>query len=317
MVTGLRGKTAFDQRGAVLILVLWILMLLTVLLAAFSNGIRIETRIAGDMIERIRLRSATTAALNYLAAINAQSADELRALEGGELLLATQSYQAVYTLVPEEAYVSLNAAPAELLKVLISACADGRPESEALADALIDWRDADDIKLPDGAEAEDYAAAGLSHEPRNAPFARIEELRLVKGFDQTLVDCLRPFVSPYSGSPGVEPRFADPQLLAILDPDAAVITKDFLAARNDPEARLEFTAESPFFSTERSGQYRIAVSLLSQEGARRASSIEVVAVLGAGVGFNAPDSQFATGTPPPYSIIYWNEYPEHARIGER
>ena len=55
------------QRGAVLVLVLWILTLLTFLLGAFSNEIRVENRIVGDMVERIRLRAGATAVLNYLA----------------------------------------------------------------------------------------------------------------------------------------------------------------------------------------------------------------------------------------------------------
>jgi hypothetical protein len=48
--------------------------------------------------------------------------------------------------------------------------------------ALLDWRDADDVVRPFGAEREWYVRAGRPP-PRNAPLAARREIRLVRGFE--------------------------------------------------------------------------------------------------------------------------------------
>jgi type II secretory pathway component PulK len=53
--------------------------------------------------------------------------------------------------------------------------------SEATADAILDWLDADGQSRADGAEAEYYAGQGLPCEPRNGAPALLEELLLIRG----------------------------------------------------------------------------------------------------------------------------------------
>ena len=141
------------QRGAVLVLVLWILTLLTFLLGAFSNEIRVENRIVGDMVERIRLRADATAVLNYLAMVARSSPDALGTLEGYELSLPLGNAEVTYRFVPEEAYVSLNAAPPEMLRALIANYPGGVDDVDALVDARArssGWR-RDASSTPSGA----------------------------------------------------------------------------------------------------------------------------------------------------------------------
>jgi hypothetical protein len=58
---------------------------------------------------------------------------------------------------------------------------------DSLADALLDWRDADDDAHPNGAEAEWYREHRRPL-PRNAPLASAAELRLVRGFEGIALD---------------------------------------------------------------------------------------------------------------------------------
>lgn len=53
--------------------------------------------------------------------------------------------------------------------------------SDSLTDAVLDWRDPDDVPRPAGAEAEWYQARG-QRPPRNGPLASVAELALVRGF---------------------------------------------------------------------------------------------------------------------------------------
>ena len=67
----------------------------------------------------------------------------------------------------------------------------------------IDWRDADDLKRPNGAEEPEYRAAGLDYKPANAPFQAIEELQLVLGMRPDIYRRLAPSITVFSRSPGV------------------------------------------------------------------------------------------------------------------
>jgi general secretion pathway protein K len=55
-------------------------------------------------------------------------------------------------------------------------------DADALAAALIDWRDSDDVTRPAGAERDWYARARREL-PRNGPLADIRELARVRGFE--------------------------------------------------------------------------------------------------------------------------------------
>lgn len=299
------------QRGAVLVLVLWILTLLTFLLGAFSNEIRVENRIAGDMVGRIRLRAGATAALNYLALVGQASPDTLATLEGVPLSLALGNARVAYRFVPEEAYVSLNAAPPEMLRALIGNYPDGVSDVDALVNALVDWRDGDDIVTENGAEADEYASAGLAYGPTNAPLLSVDELGLVLGFDQDLVDWLRPYVSVASMSAGIDPRFADPELVMMLDTEGRFGEQDLQAMQADPAVAEAMALESSFFSASRSGAYRLLVQGSGAMGLKRRQAIEVVAAFeGGGAPPVAGLEAVVTGpVPAPYRIIQWNEFP--------
>ena len=75
----------------------------------------------------------------------------------------------------KSAKIDLNAAAEPLLKGLLDSV--GRRGAEAAAqrvvDAILDWRDPDDLKRPNGAEAADYRAAGRKYRPPNAPFEAV------------------------------------------------------------------------------------------------------------------------------------------------
>jgi type II secretory pathway component PulK len=91
-------------------------------------------------------------------------------------------------LTPTGIAVDVNTADGEQLLALLRAIGVGEFRADSMVDALLDWRDADDIPRPLGAEQTWYRAAGR-FPPRNGPFADTKELRRVRGFDaETLPD---------------------------------------------------------------------------------------------------------------------------------
>ena len=90
------------------------------------------------------------------------------------------------TLAPTGVAVDLNTADGGQLLALFRAMGIGEPRADSMVDALLDWRDADDIPRPLGAERDWYRAEG-QFTPRNGPFASVRELRRVRGFDENVL----------------------------------------------------------------------------------------------------------------------------------
>jgi general secretion pathway protein K len=86
---------------------------------------------------------------------------------------------------------------------------------KGLADAIIDYRDDDNSKRPQGAERDEYSGAGRPG-PKNAPFSAVEEIEQVLGIDAELAARLRPHITIYPGQPGIDTGSASRELLAVL-----------------------------------------------------------------------------------------------------
>lgn len=78
--------------------------------------------------------------------------------------------------------IDVNTADDSTLVRLFLALGDTPAVADSLADAILDWRDADDVPRPSGAEAAWYAAR-RREPPRNAQFADVRELSRVRGLE--------------------------------------------------------------------------------------------------------------------------------------
>lgn len=86
---------------------------------------------------------------------------------------------------------------------------------EQLADNLLDYMDPDDTSRLGGAEDGTYRRRDPPTTAANRPLLSVDELGTVEGFDATLVDALRPYVTvwPLAGG-GVNLNTAPPHVLA-------------------------------------------------------------------------------------------------------
>jgi general secretion pathway protein K len=113
---------------------------------------------------------------------------------------------------PEHAKVDLNYADANLLAVLFRAGGADRTRAAALASAVEDWRDGDDLVRVNGAERRQYQDAGRTNAPANKRFGTTAELKRVLGVTGPLYDCIRPEVTVLSQRQGIDLDFAAPAL---------------------------------------------------------------------------------------------------------
>jgi general secretion pathway protein K len=89
-------------------------------------------------------------------------------------------------------------------------------KSAQLAEAIFDFRDADDDRKPNGAESAEYRAAGLGWLPKNGPLQSLDELGQVYGLTPELLARMKPNLSVHSGLEGVDASIAAPALIALL-----------------------------------------------------------------------------------------------------
>lgn len=88
----------------------------------------------------------------------------------------------------ESGRIPLNSENPELIIALFDKLEINLTEAERLADALVDWIDADDLVRNFGAENETYEAKNPPYRPANRPIRSFQELRLIEGFDRTFWD---------------------------------------------------------------------------------------------------------------------------------
>jgi general secretion pathway protein K len=99
-----------------------------------------------------------------------------------------------------------------LLRRLFTSAGIRDDAASALVDAIGDWRDADDLKRLNGAEADDYRSAGYPYGPRNAAFESVDELGQVLGMNDALLERVRPALTIFfrrsQFDPATAPRAA-------------------------------------------------------------------------------------------------------------
>jgi len=72
--------------------------------------------------------------------------------------------------------------------------------ADQLAQAILDWRDPDDLARQRGGEKDDYVRAGLLALPANALMREVSDLLLVKGMTPAIYEAVRPYLTTRAAS---------------------------------------------------------------------------------------------------------------------
>lgn len=216
------------SRGIALILVLWVITLLSVMALGLTAAQRTESTLTANALAGARFRAAAEAGIAY-AALNllAPQTEDMDAVatdaEGKSLVWLPDGTPHSWTFaeVPlaisvqdEASRIDLNQAGTDVLNSLFRVLGVSEDTSAALADRILDWRDADDLKSLNGAEDPDYAAEGLPYGAKDGPFTSVEELRQVMGITPDLYRRLAPEVTVDSGKAQADEQFASAVVLS-------------------------------------------------------------------------------------------------------
>ena len=197
--------------GFAIVVVLLALALLSLIAATFSIAVRTHLRDVAAATASARAEAhadggVSVVLADLLAVRENRTLSRRFPLDGSEVVCAPRSGVRLFIRVQDEAgRVDLNTASEALLLALLRGYGVESDAASRIADRLIDNRDRDSDRRPNGAERADYEAAGVPG-PKNAPLDAIDELAQVLGLDAALVDRLRPAVTVHSGLAGVDPR---------------------------------------------------------------------------------------------------------------
>lgn len=170
-----------ERSGLILVAVLWMLAVMTALVAVVGQTSRLNMKMAMAATDEVRCKWACRAGMEHAIGIlneDPKDSDCLMDLwsdndeDFNDVVLERCRYSV--RVSDEAGKLNINVATKDQLMAL--------PYMEQdIADAIVDWRDQDDDPQPLGAEAGYYENLPIPYKIRNGPFKTVRELLQVKG----------------------------------------------------------------------------------------------------------------------------------------
>jgi general secretion pathway protein K len=221
------------QRGVALVIVIWVSLLLMVVASTFIVERRTEAMVVRNSVSLARAEAAADAGVQrgIIEMYRNDNSPEKWARDGTPHDWTFDGIPVRVELRDESAKIDINTAADPLVRGLLVNAGLSDEDAAKVLDAILDWRDADSLKRPNGAEDADYEAAGLTYKPANAPFQAIEELQLVLGMRPDIYRRLAPNITVFSRQPGINPALASRDVLLSIPGITTEIVDSYIATR--------------------------------------------------------------------------------------
>lgn len=265
------ARSKITERGSILIIALWALFLLTTFAIRIGLIVRQKITLAKRLDTRDKLLLIAEAGIK--TAIMELRIDDVlpeadvfyeawgNHMESFKDVAVGDGYFRVgyddsedgakethFGVMDEGSKINLNVADAETLsKVLQVGAGLDSEESDRLAYAIIDWRDADSFyQHPEyGAEDDDYKHSQTPYEAKDAPYETVDELILIMGMDAAIYARLTDLITVY-GSGKININTASRTTLNVLGLSDKVV-QDILDFRRG-EDKIEGNVDDHVFT---------------------------------------------------------------------
>lgn len=220
-------RRRLDEEGAVLVISMWILIILTLLALSAGRRTSIELKLLRHHLHRAQAFYLSKAGLeriyaekkgdeNGYDALNEEWSNKLKAgnepefkdfaFANGKFTVRYDYFesldeepQALYGMQDEQSKLNINKilddadSRAKEFKALLETVLKSNADAQALVDKFLDWIDSDNAARPKGRE--DYSGPGIT--PKNKPLERLEELLMIEGFTPEIVSKLVNYITIY------------------------------------------------------------------------------------------------------------------------
>ena len=179
-------STKGNNKGLVLVTVLWVIVVLMVIVSVLGRQSRLDTKVCAARLEGVRCKWASRAGIEKAIAILNEDTRESDCLTD----LWSDNEEDLNDVYLQNCWFTVKAVD-EASKLNINTVTKGQllelPEMlEEIADAIIDWRDEDDTPSTGGVEGGYYENLQFGYMARNGPLRTIRELLLVKDVTEQL-----------------------------------------------------------------------------------------------------------------------------------
>lgn len=222
------------QAGFALVIVLWVAALLTVIAGSFAYEVRVETMLVRNFLGHAQAGTLAEAGIRLgILSLLSRHASPV----GGDVHEASMPEGKVrFSVTAETGKIDLNRAPDALIRGLAASFGnDG--DTASLADAILDWRDADDLRRLHGAEDRDYLLAGRQGGARDGPFLTVSELSQVLGMSPDMLGRAHRAATIYSGKAKIDPSVATREALEAVPGLNPAAVDHFLVERDKARSR--------------------------------------------------------------------------------
>ncbi len=232
------------QQGLALITAMLVFSIVAAISAYLILGQQVWLRQTQNLFDRNRADSMRHAGLDWIAMLLTRDAKDNTTdhlgeawatsypplpFEGGTMTVAITDAQSRFNLnnlVLANGQRDVNQVNA-FRRLLQSLALD-----PALAEAVVDWIDADSTPSAGGAEDNEYLSMPTPYRAANQPLTSVDELRLIKGFDAKTVEKLRAYVVALPGTTAININTASEFVIAAAFTDMSpAIVKQFIAGR--------------------------------------------------------------------------------------
>jgi type II secretory pathway component PulK len=168
--------------GSALIIVLWALVLIGFLAGQYLDHNRQKASLAVNAWDKLRQTESVESVLNLFSTDSWPIASQMGKI--GEWNRFSPDGIELWVKVDDESgRININSAPEGHIrdKILGLMGEELVNEADHLADAILDWRDEDELVRMHGAEVGFYQTSGLDYAPANGPFKVLTEMLLVRG----------------------------------------------------------------------------------------------------------------------------------------
>jgi general secretion pathway protein K len=188
-------KTHHREAGMALVAVLWVLVLLTAIVAEFAYSMRTEVNITRNFKEATQAHyTAHSGVMRAVVGIitdtaNAKNQKNAAAVAPDTIwrvnaAIAPQQFaggQFSVHIDNAAGLINLNTAGENLLDLMVDTLEISDGEKAVIVDSILDWRDSDDLHRLNGAEDRYYRSLSNPYACKNGAFDSVEELLLVRG----------------------------------------------------------------------------------------------------------------------------------------
>lgn len=183
------------EKGAVLLIVLWVVLAMSLLAISFSATIRTEVDAARYLVEQKQAYYMARAGLEYAVyeilrtRAPGGSAPMGPGMTGAGMNPVMPPYVSLdltgggfdVEIIDESGKINVNAAPDFMIFNLLIMVGMNEGAAAEVTDSILDWIDVDDMPRPYGAEIDFYMMQNPPYRVKNGPLSVPEELLMVKG----------------------------------------------------------------------------------------------------------------------------------------